>query len=118
MGISLSLVTNLYDEYTKDPLFINRINKAEQMNKIYDGSSHHNLTDLRIKFMKDLLRQNGPLTQIEIAKEMNKVDSLLQKDRYGKSMKIGRKAVHHLMKVGGLASKRAMQITPRNLNDP
>lgn len=65
LNISHSLVTQLYEEHSIDPLFSNRISKVTDAYKNPCNSMFKNptLAQLRIRFIRDLLKQNGPLTQ-------------------------------------------------------
>lgn len=65
LNVSLSLVTQLYDEHSKDPLLSNRINKVADAYKHPNELMFKNptLAQLRIRFIRELLKHNGPLTQ-------------------------------------------------------
>lgn len=115
----MTATAHLYEEYGKDPLFIDRLQKiAEVESRCPSGVNYRALTSSRLKFITGLQQTNGYLTQRELADEINKVEGLLQKDKLGRSLPVGRKTIHHLMKVGGIVPPKALHRVQCSLNSP
>lgn len=121
VGIATSTVTALYDEYTKDPLFSNRTSKIQIGLTLPPGfqfMQNIDLTQKRIQFIKNLLLENGPLTQGTITEEINKREDLLTRDKEGTLRPLKRRQIFKYMKIAGIPFKTQNATAQRNMNDP
>lgn len=120
-GVSFNGITKIYEEYKTDPQFTNRLDKLNQKNnaKGQYGTYVHSLTSRRIRFIQDLIRTRGALTQREIIAEMHKQPNLLHRESStGRLKPILSKAVSRLMEKAKIKVKQKIKITPIISNDP
>lgn len=83
------------------------------------GSSLNSLTSKRVRFVHDLIKRRGELTQREIIAEMHKHPHLLHRDSStGHYKPILSKAVSRLMQAARIKPKQKIKFAPIISNDP
>lgn len=106
----------LYDEYTKDPLFMNRKNRLKMTSGELPSHSHE-VTTRRLEFIKGLINRYGNLSYSEIASRMDAVEELHVVTKKGVRLPISKKSVQHIMRVGNI-QPRQQQTPLKDINTP